>query len=68
MFFTFGEVKRAQTLFLPPPNPFSLSLMLSSLFDAVVAFKSHALLVAFSATRLLNGTYQTGEYVLMYEA
>lgn len=61
MFFTFGEVKRAQALFLP--HTFS-----SSLFDVVAAFKSHALPVAFSTTRLLDGTYQTDEYVLMYEA
>lgn len=54
MFFTFGEVRKHRL------SPLSLLL-----FNDVAAFKSHALTVAFSAAQLLNGTYQTGEYVLM---
>lgn len=56
MFSTLGEIKE---------HRFSLA---SSLFNIAAVFKSHALPVAFSAARLLNGMYQTGKYVLMYEA
>jgi len=50
MFFTLGEMKNHR---LSPFSPY--------LFSAVAAFKTP---VAFSVAQSLNGTHQTGKYVL----